>query len=340
MKIALYANTHGIPYRDETDLHAKPVPVEEMQPVRVAQLAEQSGFHSIWFPDHVCMPISTESKHTANASGARAYAPQHNMLDAQVVMGAVAASTHTIKLGTTCLIPPYRHPLSDARQLATIDVLSGGRLIVGVAAGWMAEEYTALGLDIAERNQRLEECIEIYKRSWLDERVNYSGDYYQFSNLSMDPKPLQHPRPPIVLGATTAAGARRAARCADGLYPLFLDPQAKPDRYTGLQDEIRRESERVGRDTSDFHMLCAVSARLCPDEERLWKQRPICTGHPEEIIEDLSELARNGYSLAVVALDSPSGSLTEFMDQVAHFGELVIPAAEKLRPAGEWKALN
>jgi len=340
VKIALYANTHGIAYRDETDLHARSVPVEQMRPVEVAQRAEQSGFHSIWFPDHVCMPSSSESDHTANASGNRAYAAQHNMLDAQVVMGAVAAATTRIQLGTTCLIAPYRHPLSDARQLATIDVLSEGRLMVGVAAGWMAEEYDALGLDVSERNPRLEECIEIYKRSWRDPLVSFEGRYYRFQSLSMDPKPVQQPRPPIVFGATTPAGARRAARCADGLYPLFLDPQARPDRYRKLQDEVRKEVESTGGNTDDFLMLGASSARLCKDSDRRSTRRPICTGGPDEVLEDLSEFAANGYSLVVLALDCPSGSLSELLDQVSQIGELVIPAAEELVPQGEWKVID
>ena len=340
MKIGLYANTHGIGYRDETDLHARSVAVDQMRPVEVAQRAEEAGFHSIWFPDHVCMPTSSESDHTANASGNRAYASQHNMLDAQVVMGAVAAATTRIRLGTTCLIAPYRHPLSDARQLATLDVLSDGRLMVGVAAGWMVEEYDALGLDFSERNSRLEECIEIYKRSWCDALVSFEGDYYRFSSLSMDPKPIQQPRPPIVFGATTPAGARRAVRCADGLYPLFLDPQARPDRYRKLQEEVRKEAESTGVDTRSFRMLCASSARLCEVSEKHSPRRPICTGGPDAILDDLSEFAANGYSLVVLALDCPSGSLSEFIDQISQIGELVIPAAEGLVPRGEWKTVD
>lgn len=340
MKIALYANTHGIPYRDDTDLHAAPVALDQMQPVRVAQQAETAGFHSIWFPDHVCMPISSDSSHTANESGARAYASQHNMLDAQVVMGAVSAATERIKLGTSCLIGPYRHPLSDARQLATIDVLSKGRLILGVAAGWMAEEYTALGLDISERNERLEECIEIYKRAWTSDRVDYSGNHYQFANLSMDPKPVQQPRPPIVMGATTPAGARRAIRCADGIYPLFLDPQARPDRYLHLQDEIRREADRLQISTEHFHMLCAASAQFSSTNNSNGTGRPICSGSRDEILEDLAAFADNGYSLVVLALDCPSRSLQEFMEQISQFGEEIIPEASKLVVRGEWKPVT
>ena len=163
MKIGLYANTHGIGYRDDVNNYTRSVPGELLKPVEVAQCAERSGFHSMWFPDHVCMPSETSSAHIANQTGARTYSSRHEMLDAAVVMGAVAASTSEIKLGTSVLVAPYRHPLSDARQFATVDVLAAGRLLFGVGAGWMAEEFEALGIEFAERGKRTVECIEIYK---------------------------------------------------------------------------------------------------------------------------------------------------------------------------------
>ena len=166
MKVGLYANTHGIGYRDDVNNYTRSVPGELLKPVEVAQCAERSGFHSMWFPDHVCMPSETSSAHIANQTGARTYSSRHEMLDAAVVMGAVAASTSEIKLGTSVLVAPYRHPLSDARQFATVDVLAAGRLLFGVGAGWMAEEFEALGIGFAERGKRTVECIEIYKR-WL-----------------------------------------------------------------------------------------------------------------------------------------------------------------------------
>lgn len=333
MKIALYANTHGIAYRDEVDVHARSVSVDQMQPITVAKAAEGAGFHSMWFPDHVCMPVDSNSEHTANASGARAYASNHNMLDAQICLAAVAASTSTLGIGTTCLISPYRHPLSDARQLASVDALFPGRLMVGAAAGWMAEEYSALGMDIEERNARLAECIEIYRRCWRDELVGFAGEHYQFESLSMDPKPAI--APPIVYGATTPAGARRAARLADGLYPMMLDPRATPDRFADLQDQVKRVLEESGKSENDFLMLCASSARLT--DKALDTERPICSGSAEQVLEDLNGYAENGYSMVVLAFDCPSGTLEEFMDQIQMAGESIIPQAAKLTVRGNWK---
>src|ERR1700687_144622 len=119
MDIGIYATTHGIGYRDENDFFLKAAPLEEMRPVRIAQLAEAAGFHSMWFPDHVCMPTGSSSAHVANASGKRAYEARHNMLDAAGTKGAVAASTNTLKLGTSVLIATYRNQPSDAPQFHT-----------------------------------------------------------------------------------------------------------------------------------------------------------------------------------------------------------------------------
>ena len=132
MEIGIYATTHGLAYRDDQNVLARSLPADRLRPVETAQLAERLGFHSMWFPDHVCMPMASESEHVANASGSRAYESRHTMFDAAVVMGAVAHTTTSLKLGTSVLISPYRNPLSDARQFATIDQLSNGRLLFGV----------------------------------------------------------------------------------------------------------------------------------------------------------------------------------------------------------------
>ena len=268
MEVGLYGNTHGQSYRDDVNMFLHHTPAEQMDPIRVAQTAERAGIHSVWYPDHVCMPSDSDSVHTANKSGQRAYQRRHNMLDAAVVMGAVAVQTTTIKLATSVLIAPYRHPLSDARQFMTVDQLSNGRLMLGVGVGWMAEEFDAVGIDYEERNRRTEECIQIYKASWTADLATFDGNYYDFKGISMDPKPVQQPHPPVVFGGNTIRGARRAARYCDGLFPLFLDSHVEAGRYANLQDEVRRELDAQGRSPSDFLMLCAATART---HHRRWR---------------------------------------------------------------------
>ena len=339
MEIGLYANTHGQSYRDDVNMFLHHTPLEEMQPVRVACAAERAGIHSVWYPDHVCMPAGSESFHTANRSGQRAYQPRHNMLDAAVVMGAVAVRTTTLKLATSVLIAPYRHPLSDARQFMTVDCLSNGRLMLGVGVGWMVEEFDAVGIAYDERNRRTEECIQVYKASWTDALASFDGAYYDFADVSMDPKPVQRPHPPIVFGGNTIRGARRAARFCDGLYPLFLDAHAEPGRFADLQDEVRRTLEAEGRAPSDFLMLCAATARIVDpgDPAAEAKPRRTCTGTAEQVVEDFARLAGAGYSLAVCMLECPSGELAEQLEQIERFRTGVIPETRKIAPAGGWK---
>jgi len=342
MEIGIYANTHGQGFRDDTDMFLANTPFEEMRPVRTAQLAEKHGFHSVWYPDHVCMPIQSGSAHTANVSGKRAYQPHHNMLDMAVVMGAVAACTGRIKLGTSVLIAPYRHPLADARQFATVDLLSQGRLMLGVGSGWMAEEFTAVGQDHAVRNAQTDECLQIYKRAWTEEQVNFDGDYYKFEDISMDPKPVQKPHPPIVFAGNTPLGARRAIRHCDGLYPLFLDTHCEADRFTPLQELIRREADKLGKDVTQFRMLAAASARItdASDPQSRQSPRPTCTGTGEQILQHLQAFADAGFSMIVCMMLCPSGNLSELHEQIQRFGEEVIPQAKGITPKGEWKLVD
>ena len=339
MDIGLYATTHGIGYRDEVNFLARSLSTEQMQPVQTAQLAERLGYHSMWFPDHVCMPMASTSAHVANASGTRAYESRHTMLDAAVVMGAVAVSTSRLKLGTSVLIAPYRNPLSDARQFATIDQLSNGRVLFGVGAGWMQEEFDAIGVAYADRAAQTEECLEIYARAWTEAEVSYAGKFYNFSSLSMDPKPVQHPHPPIMYGGVTHAGARRAARLCNGFYPIFLDSHAEPSRYATAQDVIRRELDRQHKDPAEFAMLGVSSARLTPanDPQSQANPRRICTGTPDQVLADLERFALAGYSLMVLFFDCPSGQRQELEEQMQQFSEEVLPRTAAITAQGGWK---
>ena len=261
------------------------------------------------------------------------------MMDGAVVMGAIAAATERIKMSPSVLIAPYRGPLNDARQFATVDVLSNGRLILGVGAGWAKEEFDALGLDHAARGEATEECIEIYKRSWMDEVVGFQGKHYSFENLSMDPKPVQKPRPPIIFGSISPAGARRAARFCDGFFPIFLDPHSDPQRYTREQDIIRREAEALDKDLSDFWMIGCQSTHITGPDHEDARRSPRWTnsGTAEQVLEDLQAFAAAGYGLMILHFDCPSGSVDELEEQIDRAGEEILPAAKAIQAAGEWK---
>lgn len=336
MYVGLFMNTHGIGATIDGQWTLQYLDAHEMRPLDVARNAESLGFHSLWFSDHVLVTLESESLHTASdpVTGKRAYPKRPNMLDCMVSMGAVAAVTERVKLAPSVLVAPYRHPLSDARCLLSVDAYAPGRVVLGVGTGWMAEEFEALGLDHSTRTARTRECIEVYKRCFTDEVVSFRGEHFSFENVSMDPKPAAVP--PIVFGGVTKTAARLTAQLCDGFYPTFVDPLATPDRYDEVLDVLGEELERVGRSPAEMHLLAVLRVRLldAPDPAA----RMLGTGTAEEIVDDLGALAARGFSHVVVHLDCPTGTMSEYLDRLERFGTTVVPAAGSITSAGPWAA--
>ncbi|MGH3501432.1 MAG: LLM class flavin-dependent oxidoreductase [Nocardioidaceae bacterium] len=341
MELGLFLNTHGVTNRDDANWWHQAMLPEEMKPVESAVLAERLGYHSVWTGDHVALPEeSPESVSPVPGELSRHYPPRPNILDGAVVMGAIAASTTRIKMGPSVLIAPYRHPLSDARQFATIDFLSGGRLIMGVGAGWVKEEFEALGHGFyAERGRVLEECVQIYDRAWTEGLVTFHGRYYEFESMSIVPLPARKPRPPIIVGANTRISARLVAKYADGLMPLLTLSSTNPHQYDHLQDEIRFELERVGRDPAEVAMLGLTSFRISGADDAEAKRNPRWNlgGTAEQILSDLERYADAGYSLLVMAPTCPSRTYAEFEEQSEWLAREVLPEAKRIMPKGGWR---
>jgi probable F420-dependent oxidoreductase len=334
MDVGLTMSTHGLLTRDERDFFLQKLEPEEMRVVELAQLADRLGYHSLWFSDHVCMGRDLGAKHTANESGTRAYPERPVMLDVVATMGALAAATERVRLAPSVLIAPYRHPLTVAHQFATLDVLSGGRVIMSAGSGWDSQEFAALGADFEHRGAVTEECIEIWKHAWTEPWVDWHGRFYEIGDVSLEPKPLQKPHPPIVFGAVSQAGARRAARTSDGLYPMFLDAYADPGRFDHLREAVLREAERVGRDLSGFR-LYAFASGLVTEAVQNGRRRTL-TGGAEQVIGDLQRFADHGYEHVTMHFDVRSGRIRELFEIVERFATEVLPAAREL----EAKALQ
>lgn len=356
----MFLNTHGVTNRDDSDWWHQPQAATEMRPVESAKLAERLGFHSVWMGDHVALPAeSPESVSPVHVEGSsntelrqrgpdeedvggskRHYPREPNILDGAVVMGAIVASTSRVKIGPGVLIAPYRHPLSDARQFATIDVLSGGRLLMGVGSGWMKEEFELLGHRFHDRRLAvLEECIDIYRLAWTQGAFSYKGEFFDIPQVGLFPLPVSRPRPPILVGANSKAAARLAARKADGILPILTQPHAAPGTHRALQEEILRECDRIGRDPGEIAITGFVSCRITDgaDPEATRRPRRNLGGTAEQILEDLETFAREGYSLLSLAPICPSRSHAEYEEQVDRLGREVLPEAAKLEPAGNWR---
>ena len=225
----------------------------------VARAAEGAGYESVWLPEHLIWP--------ADLGGTSPYADGHPpvdptipTLDALMVLVRLAERTATIRLGTYVYNLALRHPMVAARAVQTLDVLSGGRVELGVGAGWLPGEWAALGLDFRTRGRRLDECIDVLRCLWTAELPAYSGEFFQFDPVRFLPKPVQQPVP-ILVGGESRAALRRAARRGDGWIGMAHTPESAAKAVAAL----REECARVGRDPGELVVSVGAGAPSADD---------------------------------------------------------------------------
>ncbi len=186
--------------------------------VELATSAEAAGFESLWTVEHTVYPDGYESQYPYDKSGRMAMRADTPLPDPLIWLTWVAAVTERLRLATGILILPQRNPLVLAKEVATLDALSGGRVELGVGVGWLEEEFNALGIPFAERGPRTDEYIEVMRALWDGDHAEFSGRFHQFSGISSNPKPARG-RVPIHIGGHTRRAAERAGRIGDGYFP-------------------------------------------------------------------------------------------------------------------------
>jgi probable F420-dependent oxidoreductase len=196
--------------------------------------AEQLGYDSVWVSDHVVVP----HENVKNFG--------ETIFDPLVTLGVVAGATRTVQLGTTVLIVPYRNPVVTAKMISSLDALSGGRVVFGVGAGWVAAESAMLGVAFAERGAVTDEYLQAMQELWTSPAPSFKGKYTQFSGLVFEPKPVQKPHPPIWVGGHSKAALRRTAQFGAAWHPINRPP-----------DELRRGRTELAR-------LCKERGRATP----------------------------------------------------------------------------
>jgi probable F420-dependent oxidoreductase len=204
---------------------------------RVARLAEAAGFDSLWAGAHVVLPDPRPPDSPMD--------PDDPILDPVVALAFVAAHTERVLLGTGVIILPQRQPLVLAKELASLDVLCGGRLIAGIGAGYFEPEFRALGVALAERGARTDEYLAAMRAVWAGSRASYEGRFVSFSEMTAYPLPVQRPGPRIVVGGHSEAAYRRAVTAAHGWYGWGQDP----DEATRVVAELRAATTRYDRPT-------------------------------------------------------------------------------------------
>jgi probable F420-dependent oxidoreductase len=229
--------------------------VDPVQAIRLAQAAEAAGFESIWTVDHVVVPGGYRSKYPYDPSGKLPSGEGTVFPDPLIWLAYIAARTSTLRLGTGILIVPQRNPMVLAKELATLDSLSGGRMILGAGIGWLEEEFQALGIPFAGRAQRLEEAVAAMRALWSQDQASFEGTTASFANCFLRPQPPGGTIP-VHLGGHSRAAARRAGRIGDGFFPLGVSPEELPP----LIDLIQASAEEAGRDATAIEVTMQGSA--------------------------------------------------------------------------------
>ena len=223
--------------------------VEPAVAVAFARAAEAAGFESIWTVEHVVVPTEYASPYPYSPTGKMPGTVDSPIPDPLIWLTYVAAATSAIRLATGILILPQRNPVVLAKETATLDQLSGGRLLLGIGVGWLKEEFDAIGVPFAERGARTDEAVTALRALWTQDAATHHGRFSDFTDCVLRPHPVQ-PSIPVHVGGHTDAAARRAGRLGDGFFPAGGDH----DELARLFDVVRQTARDHGRDPSAIEL--------------------------------------------------------------------------------------
>ena len=294
----------------------------------LAQKGEELGFAIISVSDHVIIPKSIASTYPYNESGTFMGSPTGECLEQLSLLSFLAGITSSVKLLTSVMVLPHRPPVLTAKMLATIDVLSNGRLIVGCGVGWMREEFEAIGApSYDERGTVGDEYISAFKELWTSEKPAFEGKYCRFANVAFAPKPVQKPHPPIWIGGESPAALRRAGRFADAWYPIGSNPRfpvGTPEQFAAYVARVKRYAQEAGRDASTLDF--AYSTNWYNDQQALTlpggQRRPL-TGTPQQIADDVKRYEELGVRHMMINLQGDTQAQT--LERMQRFADRIMP---------------
>ena len=218
------------------------------QMAAVCQHAEAAGIESVWTFEHVVVPVDYDSRYPYSRSGKMGISPEVSFVDPLISLAHVAAATKTLRLGTGVNILPQANPLLFAKQAASIDVLSGGRLTLGLGIGWLREEYAAMGTPFERRGARFDDYLAAMKKVWSGDVVEHESDFLSWHGFKSYPIPEQRPHPPILIGGTTDKSLERVVKAADGWY-------APNDSLSDLERQLTALQARCAETGREFDSL-------------------------------------------------------------------------------------
>jgi probable F420-dependent oxidoreductase len=281
----------------------------------VAEAAERLGFDSVWVAHHVTLPYERSSRYPYQHSGTElAMSPGMQWLDPVTTLAMVTGSTDRVRLGTSVLVLPYRNPVNLAAEAAALDVLSDGRFVLGVGAGWMKEEFRALGIDPAERGPRTDEHIQVLRTLWTEDPASFAGRFTSFEGIVLATTTRTEGGPPIWVGGNTDAALRRALRLGDGWHGFEVYPQDMPE----LGERLARFGEEVGRDPGEL-VLSVVRGLIPPgrEEESFIPERRMLGGSAEAVVDELGMYADHGVEDVVIQVSMLAPLVPEALEWVS-----------------------
>ena len=296
-----------LPTRGET---ARPDALEAL-----VTRGEALGFASVAIADHVVFPVTIRSRYPYTVSGA--FPGQGDALEQLSLMAFIAGKTRTLRLISSVMILPHRNPVVTAKMLATIDVLSGGRVTVGVGVGWLREEFQALAApDFDRRGAVSDEYLRIFKTLWTEDPASFHGEFYRFDRIHCLPHPVQKPHPPIWIGGHSKPALRRVARLGDGWHPVGANPAAplRPAEMRVLLDELRRLAEAERRDPATLTISYKAPLYDAGQGVDGGRERRPFSGSPQAIADDIGAFAALGVSELI--FDFRSETLAESLDRM------------------------
>lgn len=303
---------------------------------RLAQQAEEMGFGIITVSDHIVFPTTIHSTYPYNASGQH-YASgdtEGDYLEQLSLLSFLAAVTSSAKLLTSVMVLPHRPPVLTAKMLATIDVLSHGRVIVGCGVGWMREEFDAIETPPYEKRGTVsDEYIRAFRELWTRDDPIFEGQFCRFSNIRFAPKPVQKPHPPIWTGGESPAALRRAGRFADAWYPIGSNPRfpvGTPAQFATYAARVKHHAQAAGRDPDSLDFAYSVNWYNDKEAQRLadGERRPL-TGRPEQIADDIKRYEVQGVRHMMVNLvtrySHQESTIQPSLERMERFATQVMP---------------
>jgi probable F420-dependent oxidoreductase len=236
---------------------ASSIAIDHQASMEICRRAEAAGFESLWGGEHVILPSKIESSYPYTADGKIPAMPDTPIPDPLIWLAFAAAAAPSMRLGTCILIVPQRNPLVLAKELATLDRLSGGRVKLGLGVGWLREEFDALGVPWERRGARNDEYIEAMRALWAGPHAEFHGEFVDFAPVTCSPRPIQESIP-ILVGGDTDAAISRAVRIADGYFP----GEGDAERLDALVTRLRQAAEAAGRDPDSIEINAMFGSHM------------------------------------------------------------------------------